>query len=57
VHRRSISSACARASALSLADQLCFGLCADPDLVDHLQSIADGIDAEAQGLLAAAGVA
>jgi hypothetical protein len=42
---------------LSLADQLCFGLCADPDLVDHLQSIADGIDAEAQGLLAAAGVA
>jgi diacylglycerol O-acyltransferase len=45
-----------RVSALSLADLLCFGLCADPDLVDHLPSIAEGIEVEARELLAAAGV-
>jgi Wax ester synthase/diacylglycerol acyltransferase catalytic domain/WS/DGAT C-terminal domain len=46
-----------RASALSLAGLLCFGLCADPDLVDGLHLMAEGIEAEASELLAAAGVA
>jgi len=46
-----------RVSALSLAGLLCFGLCADPDLVDHLPLIAEGIEAEAGDLLAAAGIA
>ncbi|MHB8233788.1 MAG: wax ester/triacylglycerol synthase domain-containing protein [Solirubrobacteraceae bacterium] len=43
-----------RVSAMSLADQLCFGLCSDPHLVDELQLMADGIEAEAEALLAAA---
>jgi hypothetical protein len=46
-----------RISALSLAGLLCFGLCADPDLVDRLHVMAAGIEIEAQELLAAAGVA
>jgi diacylglycerol O-acyltransferase len=46
-----------RVSALSLAGLLCFGLCADPDLVDRLPVIAAGIEAEAQELLAAAAAA
>ncbi len=46
-----------RVSATSLAGQLCFGLCADPDLVDELQLMAEGIEQEARGLFAAAGVA
>jgi hypothetical protein len=46
-----------RVSALSLAGLLCFGLCADPDLVDHLPMIAAGIEAEARDLLDAAGIA
>jgi hypothetical protein len=45
-----------RVSAMSLAGTLCFGLCADPHLVDRLQLMADGIEAEAQGLFDAAGV-
>jgi wax ester synthase-like acyl-CoA acyltransferase family protein/uncharacterized protein DUF1298 len=45
-----------RVSATSLAGLLCFGLCADADLVDQLQLIADGIEAEASELLGAAGV-
>jgi hypothetical protein len=45
-----------RVSAMSLAGTLCFGLCADPHLVDQLQLMADGIEAEAQGLFDAAGV-
>jgi diacylglycerol O-acyltransferase / wax synthase len=45
-----------RVSALSLAGLLCFGLCADPDLVDQLPVIAEGIEAEANELLLAAGV-
>jgi len=40
--------------AMSLAGLLCFGLCADPDLVDHLVVMAEGIEAEAEDLLAAA---
>jgi diacylglycerol O-acyltransferase len=46
-----------RVSATSLAGLLCFGLCADPDLVDQLHVMAEGIEAEARELLAAAGVA
>ena len=43
-----------RVSATSLAGQLCFGLCSDPHLVDELQLMADGIEAEADALLQAA---
>ncbi len=43
-----------RVSAMSLAGLLCFGLCADPDLVDQLHVMAEGIEAEAEDLLAAA---
>jgi diacylglycerol O-acyltransferase len=43
-----------RVSAISLADQLSFGLCADPELVDQLQLMADGVETEAGELLAAA---
>jgi hypothetical protein len=45
-----------RVSAISLADQLGFGLCADPELVDQLQLMADGVEIEARELLATAGV-
>ncbi len=46
-----------RVSATSLAGLLCFGLCADPDLVDELQLMAEGIEQEARELFAAAGLA
>jgi hypothetical protein len=46
-----------RVSAMSLAGLLCFGLCVDPDLVDRPQLMAEGIEAEAQALFAAAGIA
>jgi diacylglycerol O-acyltransferase len=42
-----------RVSATSLAGMLCFGLCADADLIDHLPLMAEGIEAEAQALEAA----
>ncbi len=45
-----------RVSATSLAGLLCIGLCADPHLVDRLHLMAEGIEAEAQELLDAAGV-
>jgi WS/DGAT/MGAT family acyltransferase len=45
-----------RVCALSLAGLLCLGLCADPDVVDHLDLLAESIAAEARALLAAAGV-
>ncbi len=45
-----------RASATSLAGLLCFGLCADPRLVDELHLIAAGVEDEARALLDAAGV-
>jgi diacylglycerol O-acyltransferase len=45
-----------RVSATSLAGLLCFALCSDPDLVDELQIIAAGIEAEARELLSAAGI-
>jgi diacylglycerol O-acyltransferase / wax synthase len=46
-----------RVSATSLAGRLCFGLCADPDLVDQLHLMAQGIEAEARELSAAAQLA
>jgi diacylglycerol O-acyltransferase len=45
-----------RASATSLAGTLCFGLCADPHLVDELQLMAQGIEDEARALFDAAGL-
>lgn len=42
-----------RVSATSLAGVLCFGLCADADLIDQLHTMADGIEAEAEQLLEA----
>jgi diacylglycerol O-acyltransferase len=45
-----------RASATSLVGALCFGLCADPHLVDELGLIAEGIEAEAHALFDAAGL-
>jgi diacylglycerol O-acyltransferase len=44
-----------RVSALSLADQLGFGLCADPAIVDDLDAMRGGFEAEAAALIAAAG--
>jgi diacylglycerol O-acyltransferase / wax synthase len=46
-----------RVSATSLAGVLCFALCSDPELVDELGVMAEGIEAEAQALLSAAGIA
>jgi diacylglycerol O-acyltransferase / wax synthase len=46
-----------RVSATSLAGLLCFALCSDPELVDELQIMAEGIESEAQALLSAAGIA
>jgi diacylglycerol O-acyltransferase len=43
-----------RISATSLAGRLCFGLCADPNLVDRLELMARGIEHEADAMLAAA---
>ncbi|HEY3866235.1 MAG TPA: wax ester/triacylglycerol synthase domain-containing protein [Solirubrobacteraceae bacterium] len=42
-----------RVSATSLAGVLCFGLCADAELIDRLPLMAEGIEAEAQALEAA----
>ncbi len=39
-----------RVSATSLAGVLCFGLCADADLIDRLGLMAEGIEAEARAL-------
>jgi diacylglycerol O-acyltransferase len=46
-----------RVSATSLAGLLCFALCSDPELVDELGVIAEGIETEARALLSAAGIA
>lgn len=43
-----------RVAVVSLAGQLCFGFCADPAIVDDVQAMADGVQAEAAGLVAAA---
>jgi hypothetical protein len=44
-----------RISVVSLADRLFFGFNADPDLVDDLEAMADGVEIEAAALIAAAG--
>jgi diacylglycerol O-acyltransferase len=44
-----------RVSAISYADGICFGLCADPAIVDDLEALATGIEAEAAAILDAAG--
>ena len=38
---------------ISLDDRLYFGLCADPAIVEGVQTIADGIEAECRDLVAA----
>lgn len=43
-----------RVAVASLGDTLSFGICADPAIVEHVQTIADGIVAESQSLTAAA---
>jgi wax ester synthase-like acyl-CoA acyltransferase family protein/uncharacterized protein DUF1298 len=43
-----------RASAVSVGDLLCFGFCADPAIVDDVQVLADGVEAEAAELISAA---
>ena len=43
-----------RVTVVSLGDTLSFGICADPGIVEHVQTIADGIEAETAELTAAA---
>jgi diacylglycerol O-acyltransferase / wax synthase len=43
-----------RVSVTSLADQLCFGFCVDPDVVCDVQTLADFIGSEAEALEAGA---
>ena len=43
-----------RVGVVSLCDSLYFGFCADPAIVDDVQSLADAVEAEAEALLAAA---
>jgi hypothetical protein len=43
-----------RVAAVSLAGALCLGFCADPAIVEDLQSMADGTELEAASLIAAA---
>ncbi len=43
-----------RVAVVSLADRLCFGLCADPAIVHDVETIAAGTEAEAAALVAAA---
>lgn len=43
-----------RVAVVSHGDTLSFGICADPGIVDHVQTIADGIEAEVRALSAAA---
>jgi hypothetical protein len=42
-----------RVAVVSHGDTLSFGICADPVIVEHVQTIADGIEAEARELSAA----
>ncbi|HYI38401.1 MAG TPA: WS/DGAT domain-containing protein, partial [Thermoleophilaceae bacterium] len=44
-----------RISAVSMADTLCFGFCADPAIVDDLQAMADGVEEGTAGLVRLAG--
>jgi hypothetical protein len=43
-----------RVCVVSLGDTLSFGICADPTIVTHVQTIADGIELESTALTAAA---
>ena len=43
-----------RVAAVSLAGRLCFGFCADPAVVDDLEEMAAGLEADAAALIAAA---
>ena len=43
-----------RVAVISLGDTLSFGVCADPGIVEHVQTIADGIAAESRALVDAA---
>ncbi len=40
-----------RVSVISFADQLCFGFCADSDLIPDVQTMADQVAPEARGLI------
>jgi diacylglycerol O-acyltransferase len=40
-----------RVSVISFADQLCFGFCADSDLIPDVQTMADQLEPESQALL------
>jgi hypothetical protein len=42
-----------RVSVISCADQLCFGFCADSDLIPGVQTMADQVKPEALALLGA----
>jgi hypothetical protein len=42
-----------RVAVVSHGDTLSFGICADPVIVEHVQTIADGIEAETRELSAA----
>ena len=42
-----------RIAVVSLGDQLCFGFCADPELVTDLEVMAEGVEIEAERLAAA----
>lgn len=42
-----------RVAVISYGDTLSFGICADPVIVEHVQTIAEGIEAEARALSAA----
>jgi wax ester synthase-like acyl-CoA acyltransferase family protein/uncharacterized protein DUF1298 len=44
-----------RVAAVSIAGRLCFGFCADPAVVDDLDDLAAGLEADAEALVAAAG--
>ena len=44
-----------RVAVVSLADHLYFGFCADPDLVDDLEWLAEGVEAEAAALIGLSG--
>jgi diacylglycerol O-acyltransferase / wax synthase len=43
-----------RVSAMSMADTMCFGFCADPAIVDGLDVMAEGVEQEAAALVSAA---
>ena len=44
-----------RIAVVSVADTLCFGICADPGVVDGVEALARGVEEEATALIEAAG--